>query len=126
MCPKNDSSRFSRNDSPGRVDPRLHCHRVWLPLLLWCHPQQGSDDHSGNLSYFLYLLLVFNILKGVLIMEDLEDCPNTAWKENDAKQDIMKNKTKKSVALELSLFSVVFLSFVIFNIYYWTEIYMYT
>ena len=68
---------------------------------------------------------MFNILKGVLIMEDLEDCPNTAWKENDAKQDIMKNKTKKSVALELSLFSVVFLSFVIFNIYYWTELYMY-
>jgi hypothetical protein len=57
--------------------------------------------------------------------EGEEDCRNTAWKENDAKQDIMKNKSKKNVALELSLFLVVFLSFVIFNIYYWNEIYNY-
>ena len=68
---------------------------------------------------------MFNLLKGVLITEDVEDCYNTAWKKNDAKQDIIKNKPKKNLALEFALFLVVFLSFVIFNIYYWTEIYMY-
>ena len=101
---QNDSSCFPRNDCPRRVDHSLHCHRVWIPPLIWYHPYQRSDDHSGNLSYFLCLLLVFNLSKGVLITEDDEDCPNTAWKENYAKLDIMKNKSKQNVALEFSLF----------------------
>ena len=58
-------------------------------------------------------------------MEDEDDGPEFAWKEYDIKQDIMKNKTKKNVALEFGLFSVVFLSFAIYNVYYWTKIYMY-
>ena len=73
----------------------------------------------------LICLLAFDSLKGVLKMEDEDDGPEFAWKEYDIKQDIMKNKTKKNVALEFGLFSVVFLSFAIYNVYYWTKIYMY-
>ena len=58
-------------------------------------------------------------------MEDEDGDSQIAWKEHDAKQDILKNKTKKNVALELGLFSVVFLSFAMFNVYYWTKISMY-
>ena len=60
---------------------------------------------------------------GVITMQD--DSPQIAWKEYNVKQDMMKNKTKKNVALECGLFSLVFLSFAIFNVYYWTKICIY-
>ena len=45
--------------------------------------------------------------------------PKTAWEDDT--QETLKDKTKKNVALEFGLFSVVFGFFVIFNVYYWTN-----
>ena len=52
--------------------------------------------------------------------EDLETGTKIAWGLK-AGQDNMMGKTKKHVVLEFSLFSIVFGSFLIFNIYYWTK-----
>ena len=38
-----------RDDCPGVVDPVLHPHSVWLPLVLRVHTEQGPDDHPGKI-----------------------------------------------------------------------------
>ena len=65
--------------------------------------------------------------QGIINAEgELEDDANskTAWKA-EAKEfsyaSSLKEKTKKNVMLELSLFLVVCTCFVSFNIWYWTQ-----
>ena len=74
-------------------------------------------DHTnsccGGASGHLYL-------QGIILNEEGEGVAE-AWKEKAPHTPTLAEKTKKNVMLEASLFSIVCLSFVFFNIYYWTR-----
>ena len=44
-----------------------------------------------------------------------------AWDKANTKQVSEKDKTKKNVAFETTLFSLVFAGFACFNLYYWSS-----
>ena len=44
-----------------------------------------------------------------------------AWDKDETKQVSVKDKTKKYVAFETALFTLVFGGFACFNIYYWSK-----
>ena len=52
--------------------------------------------------------------------EAVEEAKKAAWKDANTKNVTMKDKTKKNVAFEAGLFTMVFGGFTCFNLYYWS------
>ena len=91
----------------------------------------------SGFSTFIFDLVITHHVQGVIMNEDgdvIEINQKEAWKASnkvrdldtvsqgkEQKQPSIMEKTKKNVALEASLFSIVSAGFVFFNVWYWTR-----